>query len=850
MARVHLARQLDLDRFAALKELGSLQREDAEMAARFVRESRLAGALNHTCIVTVLDFFEHEGTPYIAMEYVPRGSLRPWVGRLDLAQIGGVLENVLAGLAHAHAHGVVHRDLKPENLLVTDEGRVKVTDFGIAKALTPEATAAFRTATGATLGTPAYMAPEQAMGQAIGPWTDLYAVGVIAYELLSGTVPFTSHEPVAVLLAHLQQQPPPLAERAPDVPEPIAAWVHALLEKEPTSRPQSARGAWEDLEEHLLETVGPRWRRTARIEGEPTESGRVTPSGRPITPAHFTSDEDGWKTFARARATRADAAARVRDARAAAAAAEPPPPPHAPPTPPPARRRAATAATGATPPPPSGASSPPTTGATAAHHRRHAAAHHGASPPPPTRRRRRMLAIGGAVLAAAVVAVALAVALPGGGEDPAPPRAGSDADAPPPAGSQAAPLGDDWVRAVHIYSYDADGLAKPGYVDALRRAKADGATHVVLHPWLTTGDDTSTELSVKEDSPTDETLATGIQVADREGIETIIQPYIETEGTYAGAYDPDDPDAFFAAYEERIGAYADIAGEHGSDMFVAGSMLSLLDGPDYTDRWTAILNDTRERCGCRVTYTAENVEGAERVEFWGAADFIGVSQLAALSSEPSEDPAVLAEAWAPSKRSLQALNTRWDKPVMLVELGYQSKADQAVGQRLRGHGRAVGDRAGRALRGGLPRLPRHAVVRRHRLVRAQRRRRPARARRLRLRRQAGRGGHARLAHSGLSATTRRVAAWAGRGPAGERRARRSPRRRDTARRRPHRAWTAGRRARRRARRRRSSWAARRARQPRRTCAAGCPRGRRRSSRLPTARPEPGGSRAPRRTRCP
>ena len=83
MARVHLARQLDLDRYAALKELGSLHREDAEMAARFVRESRLAGALNHPSIVTVLDFFEHDGTPYIAMEYVPRGSLRPWVGRLD-----------------------------------------------------------------------------------------------------------------------------------------------------------------------------------------------------------------------------------------------------------------------------------------------------------------------------------------------------------------------------------------------------------------------------------------------------------------------------------------------------------------------------------------------------------------------------------------------------------------------------------------------------------------------------------------------------------------------------------------------------------------------------------------------
>ena len=106
------------------------------MAARFLRESRLAGALNHTSIVTVLDFFVHDDTPYIAMEYVDPGSLRLWVGRLSLAQVAGVLESALAALAHAYAHGVVHRDLKPENVMVTAEGRVKITDFGIAKALT------------------------------------------------------------------------------------------------------------------------------------------------------------------------------------------------------------------------------------------------------------------------------------------------------------------------------------------------------------------------------------------------------------------------------------------------------------------------------------------------------------------------------------------------------------------------------------------------------------------------------------------------------------------------------------------------------------------------------------------
>src|SRR5881275_1081461 len=135
MAMVYLARQTDLDRFVALKELGAFHASDASFAQRFLRESRVAGSLSHPSIVTVFDYFEHEGTPYIAMEYLPRGSLRPWVNRLTQAQIAGVLESILAGLAHAHRRGVIHRDLKPENLLLTGEGSIKIADFGIAKAI-------------------------------------------------------------------------------------------------------------------------------------------------------------------------------------------------------------------------------------------------------------------------------------------------------------------------------------------------------------------------------------------------------------------------------------------------------------------------------------------------------------------------------------------------------------------------------------------------------------------------------------------------------------------------------------------------------------------------------------------
>ena len=186
MGVVFLARQLDLDRYVALKEMATFHAAEPMIARRFVRESRLAGSLTHANVVTVFDYFEHEGTAYIAMEWVERGSLRPYVGRMTPAQIGGVLEGVLAGLGAAEQRSIVHRDLKPENLMVTNDGSVKIADFGIAKATQETRTSAYVTATGTTIGTPAYMAPEQAMARDIGPWTDLYSVGCIAYELFTG----------------------------------------------------------------------------------------------------------------------------------------------------------------------------------------------------------------------------------------------------------------------------------------------------------------------------------------------------------------------------------------------------------------------------------------------------------------------------------------------------------------------------------------------------------------------------------------------------------------------------------------------------------------------------------------
>jgi serine/threonine protein kinase len=291
MAVVYVARQSRLGRRVALKQVDL--RGGSDVVERFVREARTAGSLNHPNIVTVLDFFEHDDVPYIAMEYLERGSLRPWIGRLTRPQALGVLEGVLAGLAHAHDHGIVHRDIKPENILVTGSGRVKLADFGIARAY--DKVTLRLTEPGMTVGTPAYMAPEQAMGQDVGPWTDLYAGGVVAYELLLGRLPYDESEtPVAALLRHVSDPPRPPAEVDPDFDPRLAAWLGQMLAKDPRDRPRDARQAWDQLEEVVIALHGPLWPRAARI---PT-LGEKSPE-----PASADSPADEYATF-RAEAAR------------------------------------------------------------------------------------------------------------------------------------------------------------------------------------------------------------------------------------------------------------------------------------------------------------------------------------------------------------------------------------------------------------------------------------------------------------------------------------------------------------------------------------------------------------------
>lgn len=288
-AVVYLARQPDLDRSVALKELSPHHAGDPSFAQRFVEESRVAGAMSHPSIVTVHEFFEHDGVPYIAMEYMPSGSLRQYLPELTLPQLAGMLESVLAGLSHGASHGIIHRDLKPENLLVARDGHVKIADFGVARALGNANVRPFATITGTTIGTPAYMAPEQALGEPLSPATDLYSLGIIAWEALAGHAPFESRDtPMAVLYHQVNDPVPAIDTIRPEVGSGLADWLGKLLAKRPAERFQSGEAAWNELEDVVIDLAGPRWRREARIIGEhqAAAAGRMTPTPerRPPTP--------------------------------------------------------------------------------------------------------------------------------------------------------------------------------------------------------------------------------------------------------------------------------------------------------------------------------------------------------------------------------------------------------------------------------------------------------------------------------------------------------------------------------------------------------------------------------------
>ena len=247
MGRVYLAHDNILRRDVALKVLRDRYAESEEFVERFRREARSAARLNHPNIASVYDLgHSGDGTYHIAMEYVSGGTLKDRIvaaGSLDPSIAADLGSQVAEALGFAHERGVIHRDVKPENILLTTSGDAKVVDFGIARA----ATASTISQTGHILGTARYMSPEQAMGEPVGPASDLYSLGLVLYETLTGEVPFKAETLVAVALKHVEELPRPPKEVNPNVPDGMNALILKLLAKKPEDRYRSAAELTEDL---------------------------------------------------------------------------------------------------------------------------------------------------------------------------------------------------------------------------------------------------------------------------------------------------------------------------------------------------------------------------------------------------------------------------------------------------------------------------------------------------------------------------------------------------------------------------------------------------------------------------
>jgi eukaryotic-like serine/threonine-protein kinase len=279
MAEVYLAEDQLLGRQVAVKVLHQHFAEDQEFVERFKREASSAAGLSHPNIVGIFDRGEWNGTYYIAMEYVAGRSLKTIVreeGAMDPAAAIEIVVQILRGARFAHKRGVVHRDLKPHNVILDEEGRARVTDFGIARA-----GASDMTLTGSIMGTAQYLSPEQAQGYAVTASSDLYSVGVILYELLTGTVPFDGDSPVAIAFKQVSAEPGPPSELRPGLPASLDAVVLRALAKDPSARYADADELIAALEREraTLPAFSGAPHATAIVGAAPPQAGRLPPAG-------------------------------------------------------------------------------------------------------------------------------------------------------------------------------------------------------------------------------------------------------------------------------------------------------------------------------------------------------------------------------------------------------------------------------------------------------------------------------------------------------------------------------------------------------------------------------------------
>ena len=274
MANVYLAEDQELGRRVAIKILDDRHAADDSFIERFRREAKNAAGLSHPNIVSIYDRGEAEGTYYIAMEYLSGRSLKELIvgrGPTPIRIAIDYTRQILAALGFAHRNGIVHRDIKPHNVVVDADGRLKVTDFGIARS-----GASQMTEVGSIIGTAQYLSPEQARGAPVDQRSDVYSVGIVLYEMLTGTVPFTGDTPLEIAMKHLSEIPVPPSEVRSDVPEDLDLVVLRALAKDPEDRYQTA----EEMDADLA-----RIQRGLSVSSETTDAATAVLAGAGISGA-------------------------------------------------------------------------------------------------------------------------------------------------------------------------------------------------------------------------------------------------------------------------------------------------------------------------------------------------------------------------------------------------------------------------------------------------------------------------------------------------------------------------------------------------------------------------------------
>lgn len=264
MGEVFLAQDTSLDRKVALKFLPEFMQEDPTARKRFLREAKSAAALDHPYVCNIFEVSESDGKDFIAMEYVEGQTLKDKLakGPLPLREALQTSAEIAEALEKAHGKGIVHRDLKPSNVMLTPEGHVKVMDFGLAKQLLPEdagsqeqTLTANLTETGSTVGTPAYMSPEQLRGEAVDTRSDVFSFGVLLYEMITGVHPFLKIQQIETASAILRDDPSPLSEYVPELPEGLEQTIEKMLAKEAEQRYESTSEIRVNLEQLVGGTV-------------------------------------------------------------------------------------------------------------------------------------------------------------------------------------------------------------------------------------------------------------------------------------------------------------------------------------------------------------------------------------------------------------------------------------------------------------------------------------------------------------------------------------------------------------------------------------------------------------------